>query len=81
MDDVGSGSEPTRSPIRRHTACRDYRRHAGAHAHLRPYQREACLNDALIFLIAAKRGVPLLAANETSPIDSAARAQGHFVHY
>lgn len=47
-----------------------------------PQQRKACLNDALIFLTAAKTGLPVLTANR----DEFDRIQqlcpeGRFVHY
>ena len=46
-----------------------------------PHQRKACLNDALIFLTAAKAGVPVLTANrdEFDFIQQLA-PEGRFVH-
>lgn len=47
-----------------------------------PHQRKECLNDALIFLTAAKAGIPVLTANydEFDLIQQVA-AKGRFVHY
>jgi predicted nucleic acid-binding protein len=47
-----------------------------------PYQRKECLNDALIFLTAAKAGIPVLTANrdEFDLIQQLAPA-GRFVHF
>lgn len=47
-----------------------------------PHQRRTCLNDALIFLSAAKAGIPVLTANrdEFDLIQQLA-PDGHFVHY
>ena len=47
-----------------------------------PHQRKECLNDALIFLTAAKAGVPVLTANrdEFDLIQQIA-PEGRFVHY
>ena len=46
-----------------------------------PYQRKECLNDALIFLTAAKAGIPLLTANrdEFDLIQQLTPA-GQFIH-
>jgi predicted nucleic acid-binding protein len=46
-----------------------------------PYQRKECLNDALIFLTAAKAGIPVLTANrdEFDLIQQLAPA-GQFIH-
>ena len=46
-----------------------------------PYQRKECLNDALIFLAAAKIGIPVLTANrdEFDLIQQLAR-EGQFIH-
>jgi predicted nucleic acid-binding protein len=48
----------------------------------RPYQRKECLNDALIFLTAAKAGIPVRTANrdEFDRIQQVA-PEGQFVHY
>ncbi len=48
----------------------------------RQYQRKECLNDVLIFLTAAKAGIPVLTANrdEFDLIQQVALA-GRFVHY
>ena len=47
-----------------------------------PHQRKECLNDALIFLTAAKAGIPVLTANrdEFDLIQQVA-PEGWFVHY
>ncbi len=47
-----------------------------------PHQRKECLNDALIFLAAAKAGVPVLTANrdEFDLIQQIA-PEGQFIHY
>ncbi len=47
-----------------------------------PHQRKECLNDALIFLAAAKAGVPVLTANrdEFDLIQQIA-PDGQFIHY
>lgn len=47
-----------------------------------PHQRKECLNDALIFLTAAKAGVPVLTANrdEFDLIQQIA-PEGQFIHY
>jgi len=47
-----------------------------------PYQRKECLNDALIFLTAAKAGIPVLTSNrdEFDLIQQVA-PEGKFVHY
>jgi predicted nucleic acid-binding protein len=47
-----------------------------------PHQRKECLNDALIFLTAAKAGLPVLTANrgEFDLIQQLA-PEGRFVHY
>ena len=47
-----------------------------------PHQRKQCLNDALIFLTAAKVGLPVLTANrdEFDLIQQLA-PEGRFVHY
>jgi len=47
-----------------------------------PHQRKECLNDALIFLTAAKAGIPVLTANrdEFDLIQQLAPA-GRFIHY
>lgn len=49
---------------------------------LQPHQRKECLNDALIFLTAAKAGLPVLTANrdEFDFIQQLA-PEGQFVHY
>jgi predicted nucleic acid-binding protein len=46
-----------------------------------PYQRKECLNDALIFLTAAKAGIPVLTANrdEFDLIQQIA-PEGQFIH-
>ncbi len=46
-----------------------------------PHQRKECLNDALIFLIAAKNGIPVLTANrgEFDFIQQLA-PEGQFIH-
>jgi hypothetical protein len=48
---------------------------------IQPYQRKECLNDALIFLTAAKAGIPVLTANrdEFDVIQQLAPA-GQFIH-
>jgi len=50
--------------------------------HFQPHQRKECLNDALIFLAAAKAGLPVLTANrdEFDFIQQIAR-NGQFVWY
>ena len=50
--------------------------------HFQPYQRKEYLNDTLIFLTAAKAGVPVLTANrdEFDLIQQLA-PEGRFVHY
>ncbi|GJE58285.1 type II toxin-antitoxin system VapC family toxin [Methylobacterium trifolii] len=47
-----------------------------------PHQRKACLNDALIYLTAARAGLPVLTANrdEFDLIQQIA-PEGRFVHY
>jgi len=47
-----------------------------------PYQRKECLNDALIFLTAAKAGLPVLTANrdEFDLIQQLA-PRGQFIHF
>ena len=47
-----------------------------------PHQRKECLNDALIFLTAAKAGLPVLTSNrdEFDLIQQVA-PEGRFVHY
>jgi len=47
-----------------------------------PHQRKECLNDALIFLAAAKAGIPVLTANrdEFDLIQQIA-PEGQFIHY
>ena len=47
-----------------------------------PHQRKACLNDALIFLTAARAGMPVLTSNrdEFDLIQQLA-PEGRFVHY
>jgi predicted nucleic acid-binding protein len=47
-----------------------------------PNQRKECLNDALIYLSAAKEGIPVLTSNrdEFDVIQQIAK-QGIFVHY
>lgn len=47
-----------------------------------PYQRKECLNDALIFLTAAKAGITVLTANrdEFDLIQQVA-PEGRFIHY
>ncbi len=47
-----------------------------------PHQRKECLNDALIFLTAAKAGIPVLTANrdEFDLIQQIA-PEGQFIHY
>jgi hypothetical protein len=47
-----------------------------------PYQRKECLNDALIYLTAAKAGLPVLTANrdEFDLIQQIA-PEGRFIHY
>lgn len=47
-----------------------------------PHQRKACLNDALIYLSAAKAGLPVLTANrdEFDLIQQVA-PEGRFIHY
>jgi predicted nucleic acid-binding protein len=47
-----------------------------------PHQRKECLNDALIFLTAAKAGIPVLTSNrdEFDLIQQVA-PEGQFVHY
>ena len=47
-----------------------------------PHQRKACLNDALIFLTAAKAGLPVLTSNrdEFDLIQQLA-PEGRFIHY
>ena len=50
--------------------------------HFQPHQRKDCLNDALIFLTAARAGLPVLTANrdEFDLIQQLA-PEGSFVHY
>ena len=46
-----------------------------------PYQRKECLNDALIFLTAAKAGVPVLTANcDDFDLIQQLAPEGRFVH-
>ena len=47
-----------------------------------PYQRKECLNDALIYLTAAKAGLPVLTANrdDFDTIQQIVSA-GVFIHY
>jgi predicted nucleic acid-binding protein len=47
-----------------------------------PHQRKECLNDALIFLTAAKAGLPVLTANrEEFDLIQQLAPQGQFIHY
>jgi predicted nucleic acid-binding protein len=50
--------------------------------HFQPHQRKECLNDALIYLSAAKQGIPVLTVNrdEFDLIQQIAR-RGSFIHY
>ena len=50
--------------------------------HFQPYQRKQCLNDALIFLTAAKVGLPVLTANRDEfDLIQQLVPEGRFVHY
>lgn len=47
-----------------------------------PHQRKECLNDALIFLTAAKAGIPVLTANRDEfDLIQQVVPEGRFVHY
>ncbi len=47
-----------------------------------PHQRKECLNDALIFLTAAKAGIPVLTANRDDfDLIQQIAPEGRFVHY
>lgn len=47
-----------------------------------PHQRKDCLNDALIFLTAAKAGLPVLTANRTEfDLIQQLAPEGRFIHY
>jgi len=47
-----------------------------------PHQRKHCLNDALIFLTAAKAGLPVLTANRVEfDLIQQLAPQGRFVHF
>lgn len=47
-----------------------------------PHQRKECLNDALIFLTAAKAGLPVLTANrEEFDLIQQLAPQGRFIHF
>ncbi len=47
-----------------------------------PHQRKECLNDALIFLTAAKAGIPVLTANRNEfDLIQQIAPEGRFVHY
>ncbi len=47
-----------------------------------PHQRKECLNDALIFLTAAKVGIPVLTANRTEfDLIQQIAPEGRFLHY
>ncbi len=47
-----------------------------------PHQRKECLNDALIFLTAAKAGIPVLTANRDEfDIIQQIVPEGRFIHY
>jgi predicted nucleic acid-binding protein len=46
-----------------------------------PHQRKECLNDALIFLTAAKAGIPVLTANRSEfDLIQQLAPEGQFVH-
>jgi predicted nucleic acid-binding protein len=50
--------------------------------HFQPHQRKDCLNDALIFLTAAKNGLPVLTANRTEfDLIQQLAPSGHFVYF
>nr|WP_294553465.1 type II toxin-antitoxin system VapC family toxin [uncultured Rhodopila sp.] len=50
--------------------------------HFQPHQRKDCLNDALIFLTAAKAGMPVLTANRTEfDLIRQLAPEGRFIHY
>jgi predicted nucleic acid-binding protein len=47
-----------------------------------PHQRKECLNDALIFLTAAKAGIPVLTSNRTDfDLIQQIAPEGRFLHY
>jgi predicted nucleic acid-binding protein len=47
-----------------------------------PYQRKECLNDALIFLTAAKAGLPVLTANRNEfDLIQQLAPHGRFMHF
>ncbi len=47
-----------------------------------PHQRKDCLNDALIFLTAAKAGLPVLTANRSDfDLIQHLAPEGQFIHY
>lgn len=47
-----------------------------------PHQRKECLNDALIFLTAAKAGLPVLTANQDEfDLIQQVAPDGRFIHY
>ncbi len=47
-----------------------------------PHQRKNCLNDALIFLTAAKSGFPVLTANRTDfDLIQQLAPDGRFIHH
>jgi predicted nucleic acid-binding protein len=47
-----------------------------------PHQRKECLNDSLIFLTAAKAGIPVLTANRNEfDLIQRIAPEGRFVHY
>jgi predicted nucleic acid-binding protein len=47
-----------------------------------PHQRKTCLNDALIFLAAAKAGLPVLTANRVEfDLIQQLAPEGRFIHY
>ena len=47
-----------------------------------PHQRKNCLNDALIFLSAAKAGLPVLTANRVDfDLVQQLAPEGRFIHY
>jgi predicted nucleic acid-binding protein len=49
---------------------------------LQPHQRKDCLNDVLIFLTAAKAGIPVLTANRDDfDLIQQIAPEGQFVHY